>query len=124
MAAHTIRIPAPEGSEIYIKELRRSFIVVGGYASFQVEDHLWYDGLEGEIPETMDVALTPYIRSGTGEQEAMPEVKYTISIPLSPLTLLKPDVPFVTVSTPIYNIQFHVLQQSQVFINGRISPPT
>lgn len=38
MAAHTIRIPAPEGSQIYVKELRRSFIVTGGYATFQVED--------------------------------------------------------------------------------------
>lgn len=117
MAAHSIRIPAPEGSEIYIKELRRSFIVVGGYASFEVEDHLWYED-DQELKPEMDVQLTPYIRTGTGEQVALPPIGYTISIPLSPLTLIKPDVSFVTVSTPIYNIQFHVLQHSKVFINN------
>lgn len=118
MAAHTIRIPAPEGSEIYIKELRRSFIVVDGYASFQVEDHIWYEGQEGAIPPSMDVNLTPFIRTGTGEQKPLPIVSYTIQIPLSPLTLIRPDSSYVAVATPIYNIQFHVLQHSTVFING------
>lgn len=118
MAAHTVRIPAPEGSQIYIKELRRFFIVTGGYATFQVEDYVFYDQLEGELPPTMDVVLSPYIRTGSGEQVAMEPIGYTIEIPLSPLTLLKPDVTYTQVSTPIYNIQFHVMANSNVYING------
>lgn len=118
MSAHTIRIPAAEGSQIYIKELRRSFLVTGGYATFQVQDYIWYELDETEIPQSMDVSLTPFIRTGTGEQVAMPPIDYTIQIPLSPLTLIKPDVNYITASTPIYNIQFHVMQNSTVYING------
>ncbi|HSK67926.1 MAG TPA: hypothetical protein VLA21_01560 [Candidatus Limnocylindria bacterium] len=118
MAAHTVAIPAPEGSQIYIKELRKSFIVAGGYATFQVADHTWYDLVENLTQPTMDVALTPFIRTGSGEQRQMDTVRYTIDIPLSPITLLKPDVTYLSVSTPMYNIQFHVMQNSKVFINN------
>ncbi len=118
MAAHTVRIPAPEGSQIYIKELRRTYIVTGGYATFQVQDYIWYDGMEGDIPESMEVTITPYIRTSAGEQVQMDVVRYTIEIPLSPLTLIRPDVAYVEASTPIYNIQFHVMQNSTVYING------
>lgn len=118
MAAHTIRIPAPEGSQIYIKELRRSYTVVGGYATFQVHDYIWYEDMEGDIPEAMDVSITPYIRTSAGEQVQMDIVNYRINIPLSPLTLIKPDVTYIQASTPIYNIQFHVMQNSVVYING------
>ncbi|NLE21026.1 MAG: hypothetical protein GX623_09450 [Clostridiales bacterium] len=118
MAAHTVSIPAPEGAQIYIKELRKSYIVAGGFATFQVADYVWYEEMENLTQPTMDVALTPYIRTGTGEQKQMEPVRYTIEIPQSPITLINPDVTFLTVSTPIYNIRFHVMQNSKVFING------
>jgi hypothetical protein len=118
MAAHTISIPAPEGSQIYIKELRKSFIVAGGYATFQVADHTWYDLVERLTQPQMDVELTPFIRTGSGEQKQMDPVRYTIDIPLSPITLIRPDVTYLSVSTPMYNIQFHVMQNSKVFINN------
>ena len=118
MPAHTIRIPAEDGTQIYIKELRRSFLSTGGYASFQVPDYTWY-----ELDETLDkpilqVTLTPYVRTGTGEQKQMPLITYDIDIPLSPLTLINPQVTYVEVSTPVYNIKFRVMQNSQVLING------
>ncbi|MGI6691230.1 MAG: hypothetical protein ACOX63_10405 [Christensenellales bacterium] len=118
MPAHTVRIPAPDGTQIYIKELRRSFLSTGGYAAFQVPDYIWYE-LEDVVSEpTMDVALTPYVRTGSGEQKQMDIIRYTIDIPLSPLTLINPDVSYIEVSTPIYNIRFHVMQNSTVYING------
>ncbi len=118
MAAHTISIPAPEGAQIYIKELRKSYIATGGYASFQVADYIWYELTERLTEPTMDVTLTPYIRTSSGEQKQMTPVTYTIDIPLSPITLINPDVTYLEVSTPIYNIRFHVMQNSKVFING------
>ena len=118
MAAHTIEIPAPEGAQIYIKELRKSYISTGGYATVQVADYIWYE-LEDRLTEpTRDVTLTPYIRTSSGEQKQMDLVHYTIDIPLSPITLISPDVTYLEVSTPIYNIRFHVMQNSKVFING------
>lgn len=118
MAAHTIEIPAPEGAQIYIKELRKSFVATGGYASIQVADYIWYELEERLIAPTMEVTLTPYIRTSSGEQKQMEPVRYTIDIPLSPITLISPDVTYLEVSTPIYNIRFHVMQNSKVFING------
>lgn len=118
MAAHTISIPAPEGAQIYIKELRKSYIVTGGYATLQVADYFWYELIEPLTQASMDVELTPYIRTSSGEQKQMDTVKYTIDIPLSPITLINPDVNRLEVSTPVYNVRFHVMQNSKVFING------
>ena len=118
MAAHTISIPAPEGAQIYIKELRKSYIVTGGYATFQVADYFWYELTEELTQPSMDVELTPYIRTSSGEQRQMDSVRYTIDIPLSPITMINPDVNRLEVSTPVYNIRFHVMQNSRVFING------
>lgn len=118
MAAHTIRIPAPDGTQIYIKELRRSFLSTGGYASFQVPDYTWYELEETLSEPVMQVTLTPFVRTGTGEQKAMPLIIYDIDIPQSPLTLINPEVTYVEVSTPVYNIRFHVMQNSTVLING------
>ncbi len=118
MAAHTVSIPAPEGAQIYIKELRKSYIVTGGYATFQVADYFWYELIENLTEPSMAVTLTPYIRTSTGEQKQMDEVRYTIDIPISPITLINPDVTRLEVSTPVYNIRFHVMQNSKVYING------
>jgi hypothetical protein len=65
----------------------------------------------------MEVELTPFIRTSSGEQKQMDPVRYTIDIPLSPITLINPDVTYLEVSTPVYNIRFHVMQNSKVFIN-------
>ena len=118
MAAHTISIPAPEGAQIYIKELRKSYVSTGGYATVQVADYIWYELEDSLTDPTRDVTLTPYIRTSSGEQKQMDLVNYTIDIPLSPITLISPDVTYLEVSTPIYNIRFHVMQNSKVFING------
>jgi hypothetical protein len=118
MAAHIISIPGPEGAQIYIKELRNSYIVTGGYATFQVADYFWYDLIENLTQPSMDVTLTPYLRTSSGEQKQMDLVKYTIDIPLSPIMLINPDVTYLEVSTPIFNIRFNVMQNSKVFING------
>lgn len=118
LAAHTISIPAPEGAQIYIKELRKNYIVTGGYVTFQVPDYFWYELMENLTQETMDVELTPFIRTSSGEQKQMDPVRYTIEIPLSPITLINPDVTHLEVSTPVYNVRFQVMQNSRVLINN------
>ena len=118
MAAHTILIPAEEGSQIYIKELRKSYIVTGGYATVEVPDYQWYE-LDNTInTSTLDVTLTPYIKTSAGEQKLMETIHYTIDVPLSPITLVTPDTTYVEVSTSPYVIKFKVEQNSTVFING------
>ena len=118
MAAHTVRIPAEEGAQIYIKELRKSYIVAGGYAEITVPDYTWYELDSSVASQSMDVTLTPYIKTSAGEQRLMDPVVYTIEIPESPLILVTPDTNWLEVSTSPYRIQFRVAQNSTVFING------
>ncbi len=118
-AAHTIRIPGEEGSTIYIMKLGDQ-IVTGGYATFEVPDYLWYEDESGVTEETAEAVLQPYLRTGYGEQKPLGVIRYTVDIPLSPLTLVSPDVEYLEVPTgkSIYNIQILVEKNSTVFING------
>ncbi len=116
--AHTIRIPGEEGANIYIKELRRSYTVVGGYATIEVADYIWYENNESVTESEITATLTPYLKTSAGEQVPMGVITFPVTIPLSPLELVSPDTGFVEVSTAIYNIQFRVDKNSTVLING------
>ena len=117
--AHIISIPAEDGSEIFIKELRTHGYAVGGYATFEVPDYKWYQNLENIDDEIFTVTMTPYLKTASGEQRLMDVLHFDIEIPLSPITLVSPDVTYVDVnSRPKYQIQFRVERGSTVTING------
>lgn len=118
LAAHTIMIPGEDGQQIYIRELHTSYIVTGGFATIQVEDHTWYDDYEGTLDETMEVTLTPFLKSASGQQTPMDPITYEISIPLSPITLETPDSTYEEVSTAMSTLEFTVRPGSTVTING------
>ena len=118
LAAHTITIPGEDGQRITIRELRTSAIVTGGVATFDIQDHVWYDNYEDYLQDTMPVTLTPYVITDSGKQEALEAIHYTIDIPLSPIELSTPDGPYKVVSTAMYNIVFYVREGSSVTING------
>ena len=118
LAAHTIMIPGTEGTSIYIRELHASYQVVDGFATVQVADHTWYDNVEGILDESMEVTLTPFIKSSSGRQLPMKPVTYTIYIPLSPITLETPDALRTTVSTTMATIRVVVRPGSRVLVNG------
>ena len=118
LAAHTILIPGEEGTSIYIRELHASYVVVDGYATIEIPDHTWYDNLEGALGETMDVTLTPFLKSSSGRQTPLDLITYTIAIPLSPLSLESPSAPRSTVSTTMANIVLNVRPGSRVTVNG------
>ena len=103
LAAHTILIPGENGQTIYIIE---------------IPDHTWYDNLEGTLEETMDVTLSPFLKSSSGRQVPMAPITYTITIPLSPITLDTPDSKRITVSTTMSTIKIIVRPGSRVTING------
>lgn len=117
-AAHTILIPGEDGTQIYIKELRASYLVSGGFAEVQVVDHTWYDNYEGTLEPTMDVTLTPFLKSASGRQTPMDPITFTIEIPPSPITLDSPDSLRTVVSTTLATIQITVRPGSRVSVNG------
>ncbi len=138
VSAHRIKIPAAEGSVIYIKELRRSYTVTGGYAIVEVEDYKWYEDLELAVEdavgeekeaaqqkldellqkESITATLTPYIKSAGNVQKPMGEIHFEVEIPPSPLTITKPAELKDETSTKVYTIEFYVEKNSTVFVNG------
>jgi len=118
LAAHTITIPGEDGQRITIRELRTSAIVTGGVATFDIQDHIWYDHFDEFLQETMEVTLTPYVITDSGKQQPLDPIKYDIDIPLSPIEMSTPDSMYKEVSTAMYNIVFYVRSGSSVTING------
>ena len=117
LPAHTILIPGEDGTTIYIRELHTSYVVVGGFATIEVADHTWYDNLEGALDETMDITLTPFLKSSSGKQTPLDLVTYQITIPLSPITLEQPEALRTTVSTTMAAIRIVVRPGSRVLVN-------
>ena len=118
LAAHTILIPGEDGQQIYIRELHASYPVSGGFATVQVADHTWYDNYEGTLEETMDVTMTPFLKTAAGKQTPLDPITYTIYIPLSPVTLDSPDSLRTEVATTMSTIQITVRPGSRVLVNG------
>ena len=118
LAAHTILIPGEDGQQIYIRELHASYVVSGGFATVQVAYHTWYDNYEGTLEETMDVTMTPFLKTAAGRQTPLEPITYTIYIPLSPVTLDSPEALRTEVSTTMSTIQITVRPGSKVTVNG------
>ena len=119
LAAHTITISGNDGERISLRELRTSAIVTGGVATFDIMDYSWYDDTDASLAESMEVTLTPYRITETGKQTPLPEIHYTVDIPLSYIELYDPANPYTTVSTALYTIVFYVSEGSKVYINGQ-----
>ena len=119
LAEHTILIPGEEGTSIYIRELHASYVVIDGYATVEIPDHIWYDNMEGTLGETMDVTLTPFLKNSSGRQTPLDLISYTIAIPLSPLSLDTPNTLRTTVSTTMANIVLNVRPGARVTVNGK-----
>ena len=118
LAAHTVLIPGEDGQQIYIREMRASYVVTGGFATVEVPDHIWYDDMTDYVGESMEVTLTPYVKTSGGQQKPMDLITYEISIPISPITLNTPDSVRTDVSTAMYSIQLTVRPGSTVTVNG------
>jgi hypothetical protein len=117
-AAHTITIPGKDGTQIYVKELSNTFVISGGVAVVEIPDYIWYNDYEEYLSDTMDVTLTPFIRTNSGENHPMEPISYQVQVPLSPIELVTPDSNYVEVSTAMYPIKFRVREGSTVVING------
>ena len=119
LPAHTILIPGEDGTTIYIRELHASYPVVDGFATIEVADHVWYDNLEGALDDTMNVTLTPFLKTASGRQMPLDLVSYEIAIPISPIKLESPETLHSTVSTTMKAIQITVRPGSRVFVNNK-----
>ena len=118
-AAHTILIPGEDGQQIFIsnEEIRKSYTVVGGFATIEIPDYTWYENIEDITEETMSVTLLPYVKTAS-RQKPMDPITYDIYIPISPIELLTPTNLRTEVTTAMYSMQLKVRPESKVTING------
>ena len=118
-AAHTILIPGEDGQQIFIsnEEIRASYPVVGGFATIEIADHVWYENIENITEESMSVTLLPYVKTASRQKPLAP-ITYEITIPLSPIELVTPEHLRTEVTTAMYSMLFNVRPDSRVTING------
>lgn len=119
-AAHTILIPGEDGQQIFIsnENIRASYTVVGGFATIEIADYVWYENLDLITEESMSVTLLPYVKTASGRQQPLDPITYDISIPLSPIKLVTPESLRTNVTTAMYSMLFNVRPDSKVTING------
>ena len=115
--AHHIEIAGEEGTQIYIAEMARSYVVVDGVIALDVPDYLFYDGIDNLEAERMTVTLSPTVVT-VGKEAALSPITYEVEIPLSEVELISPETEWVEVSTSIYGLEFIVAPQSKVTVNG------
>lgn len=121
MPAHIIRLPGEEGQIYWIGgKIKNSYMVVGGYATIEVADYVWYEDQTTITEETATATIIPYLRTNAGEQKQMDTISFAVDIPESPLDLVNPTTSDrVEVSTQLYAIEFDVVKGSTVLINGQ-----
>lgn len=117
LPGHRIMIAGEEGTQIYIAELMKSYVVVNGVATIDAQDHVFYDTIANLEDATMEVMLTPtLLKSGT--ETRLEPIRYTIDIPASPLRIIQPEGGFINVNASVYSIQIEVAPSSTVIVAG------
>ena len=115
--AHELVFYGDDGDVIFIKELRQSYMVVGGIATIQIADSSWFD-LNPENQESARVTLTPIMTKQSGDRLALPAITLDIPVPDSPLTMISPTEQRTEVYSSLYPLEFQVVPGSTVLVNG------
>ncbi len=117
LPAHRILIPGEDGTDIYIRELKRSYTVESGYAVIETSDHIWYDTLDNP-DEIMEIMLTPFLMASSGRLDPLPVISYAIVVPQSPVELESPDSLRTVTTSTMVPIKVVVRPGSRVTVNG------
>ncbi|MBR3502946.1 MAG: hypothetical protein IKO07_01730 [Clostridia bacterium] len=114
---HAITFFGDDGDIIYIEELDERFMVVGGKAVVAVADAEWFGPSSGNV-STAEISLTPIQISEGGGKRLLPVVAFTVEMPVSPLTILRPTEKYVTTLSSTYEIELNVVYGSTVLVGG------
>ena len=114
---HAITFFGNDGDIIYIEELEKRFMVVGGRAVVEVADAEWF-GPAGNNLSTAEIMLTPIQISEKGEKRLLPIVSFTVEMPKSPLQVLSPAEDYVVTLSSSYELKLKVVYGSTVLVGG------
>ena len=106
-----------DGDMIYIEELRRSFLVVGGEARVEIPDSYWFS-MSTEDVESADIALTPVKTHLNGGKELLPIIQFHADVPTSPLKVVSPSENQEPILTSVFQLELEVVPGSTVLVDG------
>ena len=114
---HVVTFFGDDGDMIYIEELKRSYLVVGGEARVEIADSYWFETASEEV-QSADIALTPIQTFvGCGKQ-LLPVVRFSVDVPVSPLKIISPAEDQGPVLSAEYQIEFEVVPGSTVLVDS------
>lgn len=116
-AAHALTFYGEDGALIFIEELRRTVMVVGGEARVEIADGDWFDVNPADV-EVAQVTLTPVSTDPRGKREVLPTVSFSVDVPASPLTVTAPETGRAVVLTGMYVMEMQVVGGSTVLVDG------
>lgn len=114
---HAITFYGHDGDVIYIEELDKRYMIVGGEAVVKVADAEWFQ-IAGVSASSAQIALTAVQTSEQGEKTLLPIVSFDVEMPVSPLTIVSPTEKYVTTMSSVYDLQLTVVYGSTVLVDG------
>lgn len=114
---HVVTFFGEDGDMIYIEELKRSFLVVGGEARVEIADSYWFETASEEV-QSAEIALTPIQTFVSGGKQLLPVVHFSVDVPVSPLTIVTPGEEQEPILSAEYQIEFEVVPGSTVLVDG------
>ncbi len=117
MAGHAISFFGNDGDTLYIKELRESYMFIGGVARVEFVDSMWFDDDPKDIESAM-ITLSPVVISSQGDKTKLPVFTMKIPVPEAPIIMVTPTKTRMDVITSLTPVNMNVVYGSQVIING------
>ena len=114
---HVVTFFGDDGDMIYIEELKRSYLVVGGEARVEIADSYWFETASEEV-QSADIALTPIQTFVGGGKQLLPVVRFSVDVPVSPLKIISPAEDQGPVLSAEYQIEFEVVPGSTVLVDS------
>ena len=116
---HVVTFYGDDGDMIYIEELQRSYLVVGGEAKIEIPDSFWFEKAPESV-ESAEIAFTPIQTLASGSKRLLPVMYFTVDVPLSPLTMISPDPneKQEPILSSEYQLKFQVVPGSTVLVDG------
>ncbi len=118
MPGHALSFFGEDGDSVYIEELGKSYMFVGGLARVEFPDYIWFTDVDPTVTDSADITFSPIYISSTGKKTRIPVFELTVAVPESPVTITEPKTDRLTVITSQTGLSMNVVYGSSVIING------
>lgn len=116
--AHAVTFYGDDGDAIFIEEMCRSYVITGNFVRIEIPDSHWFDLNPSEV-EAVNITFTPILITAKNEKKPLPDLEFTVETPKSPLKLINPKEPLLTVNTSLFPLSVQVVPGSTVTVGGK-----